>query len=151
MQEFGGWVDVHGAGAQRSDPKTSVPADEVNGHGPQGDARRALNFVRCVRGGSVVPSSGDDPSTLNIPTSSSTQPQGQEGGQPPQGQNGQPPQGQNGGQPPQGQNGGQPPQQALDACNGLSDGASCSVQTPNGTMSGVCRAVSSSLACVPNN
>ncbi|MBU1343188.1 MAG: DUF1566 domain-containing protein [Proteobacteria bacterium] len=43
-------MDVHGAGAQRSDPKTGSPA---LGHGPQGDARRVLNYVRCVRGGSV--------------------------------------------------------------------------------------------------
>jgi hypothetical protein len=48
MSEFGGWIDVHGAGAQRSDPKLTVPADQKNGFGPQGDARRADNFVRCV-------------------------------------------------------------------------------------------------------
>lgn len=41
-------MDVHGAGAQRSDPKYGRPAI---GHGPQGDARRVYNFVRCVRGG----------------------------------------------------------------------------------------------------
>lgn len=148
MEEFGGWIDVHGAGAQRSDPKTSVPADEVNGHGPQGDARRALNYVRCVRGGVANASSGDDPSTLNLPSGGSQQPQGN--GQP-QGQEGGQPQGQNGGQP-QGQNGGQEiPQQAIDACAGLSDGASCSLQTPNGTLSGVCRSMNSTLGCVPNN
>lgn len=44
-------MDVHGAGAQRSDPKTGKPAI---GHGPQGDAQRVKNFVRCVRGGDVV-------------------------------------------------------------------------------------------------
>jgi hypothetical protein len=44
-------MDVHGAGAQRSDPKTG---QAVLGHGPQGDARRVLNFVRCVRGGTVA-------------------------------------------------------------------------------------------------
>lgn len=42
-------MDVHGAGAQRSDPKTG----SASFHGPQGDARRSSNFVRCVRGGSV--------------------------------------------------------------------------------------------------
>jgi hypothetical protein len=41
-------MDVHGAGAQRSDPKTGSARI---GHGPQGDAQRSLNFVRCVRGG----------------------------------------------------------------------------------------------------
>lgn len=40
----GGWVDVHGAGAQRSDPKWGNPADY-----PQGDAIRIYNFVRLVR------------------------------------------------------------------------------------------------------
>lgn len=42
-------LDVHGAGAQRSDPKSGNPADYPYGHGPQGDARRIYNFVRCVR------------------------------------------------------------------------------------------------------
>ncbi|MCX7047400.1 MAG: DUF1566 domain-containing protein [Candidatus Sumerlaeota bacterium] len=44
-------MDVHGAGAQRSDPKTGNPADFPNGRGPQGDAVRIYNYVRCVRGG----------------------------------------------------------------------------------------------------
>lgn len=41
--------DVHGAGAQRSDPKSGDPADYPLGHGPQGDVVRIYNFVRCVR------------------------------------------------------------------------------------------------------
>lgn len=45
--------DVHGAGAQRSDPKTGDPADYPNGHGPQGDVVRIYNYVRCVRGKST--------------------------------------------------------------------------------------------------
>ena len=45
------WIDVHGAGAQRSDPKTGDPGDYPHGHGPQGDAIRIYNYVRCVRGG----------------------------------------------------------------------------------------------------
>ena len=45
----GSWVDVHGAGAQRSDPKTGDPGDYPEGHGPQGDAVRIYNFVRLVR------------------------------------------------------------------------------------------------------
>lgn len=44
------YVDVHGAGAQRSDPKTGDPANFPHGHGPQGDVIRIFNFVRCVRG-----------------------------------------------------------------------------------------------------
>lgn len=43
------WQDVHGAGAQRSDPKTGNPDDYPNGHGPQGDAIRIFNKVRLVR------------------------------------------------------------------------------------------------------
>ena len=43
------WTDVHGAGAQRSDPKGGDPADFVDGHGPQGDAIRVINHVRLVR------------------------------------------------------------------------------------------------------
>ncbi len=43
-------MDVHGAGAQRSDPKSGK--GEL-GHGPQGDARRVRNHVRCVRGGAL--------------------------------------------------------------------------------------------------
>ncbi len=43
-------MDVHGAGAQRSDPKTGSPTFR----GPQGDVLRIKNFVRCVRGGDVV-------------------------------------------------------------------------------------------------
>lgn len=47
----GRWLDVHGAGAQRSDPKSGDPADYGYARGPQGDAIRIYNFVRCVRGG----------------------------------------------------------------------------------------------------
>ncbi|MCP4311349.1 MAG: hypothetical protein GY790_08815, partial [Bacteroidetes bacterium] len=43
-------MDVHGAGAQRSDPKTGNPISR----GPQGDMIRVNNYVRCVRGGSVT-------------------------------------------------------------------------------------------------
>ena len=43
------WRDVHGAGAQRSDPKDGDPADYPYGHGPQGDAIRIYNYVRLVR------------------------------------------------------------------------------------------------------
>lgn len=75
------------------------------------------------------------------------------GGQQGQGQN-QPagqtqPTGQvGGGQAGQGQ---QPPQEAITACAGLSVGASCSINTPNGTVSGTCGAPpnSSQLACMP--
>ncbi len=45
----GNWMDVHGAGAQRSDPKMGNPDDYPEGHGPQGDAIRIYNHVRLVR------------------------------------------------------------------------------------------------------
>jgi len=49
MNVYGGWIDVHGAGAQRSDPKTGDPASFPTGFGPQGDAIRIYNYVRLVR------------------------------------------------------------------------------------------------------
>ncbi len=47
--------DVHGAGAQRSDPKSGDPDDWPLGHGPQGDVIRIYNHVRCVRDVAVTP------------------------------------------------------------------------------------------------
>ncbi len=47
----GSWRDVHGAGAQRSDPKAGDPANYPTGKGPQGDAIRIYNYARCVRAG----------------------------------------------------------------------------------------------------
>jgi hypothetical protein len=43
------YVDVHGAGAQRSDPKAGNPALFPHGRGPQGDVIRIYNYVRLVR------------------------------------------------------------------------------------------------------
>ena len=40
------FLDVHGAGAQRTDPKYGQAG---YGHGPQGDTRRPYNYVRVVR------------------------------------------------------------------------------------------------------
>jgi Protein of unknown function (DUF1566)/Secretion system C-terminal sorting domain len=40
------FYDVHGAGAQRTDPKVGEPS---YGFGPQGDTRRVYNYVRLVR------------------------------------------------------------------------------------------------------
>ncbi|HWI59855.1 MAG TPA: DUF1566 domain-containing protein [Bacillota bacterium] len=44
-------LDVHGAGAQRTDFKSGDPAKLPKGLGPQGDVMRINNFVRLVRGG----------------------------------------------------------------------------------------------------
>ena len=47
--EGASWMDVHGAGAQRSDPKVGDPHAFPYGRGPQGDAIRIYNYVRLVR------------------------------------------------------------------------------------------------------
>ncbi len=56
MSNFGGWIDIHGAGCERSDPKPrSFAGYTHNGNGyynanaPQGDAVRIYNYVRLVR------------------------------------------------------------------------------------------------------
>ncbi len=51
-------LNVHGAGAQRSDPKSGDPADYPHGRGPQGDVVRIYNYVRAVRD---VPDAPDVP------------------------------------------------------------------------------------------
>jgi len=48
-------MDVHGAGAQRSDVKSGDPSQLPQGRGPQGDIMRVYNYVRCVRGGVAEP------------------------------------------------------------------------------------------------
>ncbi len=65
------WLDVHGAGAQRSDPKSGVLADYpyapdgyYNGNAGQGDAIRIDNFVLCVRGGARPPFADADEDEL---------------------------------------------------------------------------------------
>lgn len=45
----GGLIDVHGAGSQRSDPKSGNPSQYPEFKGPQQDMRRVFNTVRCVR------------------------------------------------------------------------------------------------------
>jgi len=54
------WIDVHGAGSQRSDPKQGDASQYPTGHGPQGDAIRVDNMVRCVTGGDTVMVNGSD-------------------------------------------------------------------------------------------
>ncbi len=55
------YLDVHGAGAQRGDPKSGDPSDPQwqYGHGPQGDEVRIYNYARCVRGGNDETLAGD--------------------------------------------------------------------------------------------
>ncbi len=61
-------LDVHGAGAQRSDPKSGNPADWPYGNGPQGDVVRIDNHVRCVRDIDDTSSCGDinDDDNVNL-------------------------------------------------------------------------------------
>jgi hypothetical protein len=54
------WVDVHGAGCQRSDPKEGDPADYPFGRGPQGDEVRIYNYVRAVRDAEFAECTGDE-------------------------------------------------------------------------------------------
>ena len=46
---FDSLLDVHGAGSQRSDPKTGDSANYPAYFGPQGDVQYIFNYVRCVR------------------------------------------------------------------------------------------------------
>jgi hypothetical protein len=128
----GSWLDVHGAGAQRSDPKSGDPANYPQGRGPQGDAIRINNFARCVRGGvsGEVLTGGDldqfSGSGLLQPDSDTGQPGGPPGGP-----------------------GGPPPQEAIDACSGGSEGGTCEFMAPHGKITGTCRLIEGQLACVP--
>jgi hypothetical protein len=57
-------MDVHGAGAQRSDPKTGNPNDYPQYQGPQGDVRYVFNYTRCVRNATF--SSNNDAASPNL-------------------------------------------------------------------------------------
>jgi hypothetical protein len=59
-------MDVHGAGAQRSDPKSGDPSSYPYGNGPQGDVIRIYNYVRLVRDVSETSSQNDIPDTGGI-------------------------------------------------------------------------------------
>ncbi len=136
----GNWLDVHGAGAQRSDPKSGDPTNWPTGHGPQGDAIRIYNYVRCTRGGevTVTPDGGPDAARPAMMVESTGVQQDPAGGMP-------------GNTPGQGvmPSGGGPPLEAIDACTGLSQENSCQFITPNSAVSGACAFVQGQLACVP--
>ncbi len=72
---FDSWVDIHGAGCQRSDPKAGDPADWPTGNGPQGDAIRIYNYVRLVRSEDVTETPDGFPTaarTVTLTSSGST-------------------------------------------------------------------------------
>ena len=60
-------VDVHGAGAQRSDPKAGDPKMFPHGRGPQGDSIHIFNHVRLVRGGDTKTSTPKAPAAISQP------------------------------------------------------------------------------------
>ncbi|MFW5798360.1 MAG: DUF1566 domain-containing protein [Planctomycetota bacterium] len=77
------WMDVHGAGAQRSDPKSGNPdaPQYRNGRGPQGDDIRIFNYVRAVR---LIDPEGirpAKPSLEELPAHQHTRPEGQRPGE----------------------------------------------------------------------
>jgi hypothetical protein len=137
----GQWMDVHGAGAQRSDPKAGNPAEHVVGQGPQGDTIRINNYARCVRGGTASNTPGSAPDTAY--SGGTNQPLSEQNGQ--GGQTGEP------GKPFQERI---PPQAALEVCSARVKAAGCQFSTPNGAVSGTCqlvppRSADQILVCVP--
>jgi hypothetical protein len=59
-------MDVHGAGAQRSDPKAENATNYPDYFGTQGDVRYVFNYVRCVRDASESSSIEIPQRNLNI-------------------------------------------------------------------------------------
>jgi hypothetical protein len=135
----GRWMDVHGAGAQRSDPKSGDPANYPTGHGPQGDAIRIGNYVRCVRSdaSSEVITGGEVDLSLDVETPSpelAASPGGPSEGGPP------------GSLPVSA-----PPQKAIQACVNLSVDSACTFSSPKGMTKGTCLMIQNQLACVPES
>ena len=117
------WQDVHGAGAQRSDPKTGDPDDWPTGHGPQGDGIRIFNEVRCVRGLATPGNPGDGDGVGDDDDAAGDD---DDDGPP------------------------APPQEAIDACLGLDLNDSCSFEGPMGQITGTCEDIDGVLACAPD-
>jgi hypothetical protein len=69
MPPSGELMDVHGAGAQRSDPKSGDPTNWPEGHGPQGDVIRIYNYVRCVRDSGASGVDGESHSSASFRSS----------------------------------------------------------------------------------
>lgn len=147
------WIDVHGAGAQRSDPKTGTSADYPAGFGPQGDDRRMSNYVRCVRGaGSGAAVTGLDTAPWageSVRYGNLVQPSGNHDNE--DGLHMMRPSG--AGRPKMNGQGAPkaPPYEAVQACTGNNEGSVCSFNTPRGRLKGICLQVGDTLACVPDH
>lgn len=162
-------IDVHGAGAQRSDPKSGDPSRFPQGRGPQGDDIRIHNLARCVRGGQVAAVSpaalSNSKDAAYDSQGAASQPEYGSGGQD-MGRRGMGGQGMGwsgdpgagraamGGPHGQGGQGGQngrmgPPPEAFSACSGKASGAQCSFNAPHGLVSGICGQMPSGFVCVP--
>jgi hypothetical protein len=131
------WMDVHGAGSQRSDPKQGRASDYPTGHGPQGDSIRIENYVRCVRGGAdlVIQPKLQSRDRVDFELTGN-EGATRMGGQQPRGKSG-----------PSGRQG--PPQEAFDACQNKTANASCNITTPRGQISGTCQSMDQAMVCVP--
>ncbi len=138
----GNLIDVHGAGAQRSDPKSGNPSNYTDGRGTEGqnDQVRIYNYARCVREGTYgeVFTGGEADQNVAFQPGGSFGEQGQTQGQSGQGFDGQNNLSQAG-----------PPQEAINACAASSVGSACSINTPQGTLNGSCTTIQDTLACVP--
>lgn len=134
---FGSWIDVHGAGSQRSDPKSGSPAAYPTGRGPQGDAIRINNYARCVRGGAAF----NDTEGLKLEDTPGQKKSSSMGTMSPQ--TGASAGGFQSGPP-------SPPQGAIDACSGKSEGDACSFLLPHGPLNGECGETPDGItACMP--
>ena len=167
----GEWIDVHGAGSQRSDPKDGDGADYPTGNGPQGDVIRGYNMVRCVTGGDDTFNANveftadayldyyadyemtEEDSSMEMAMPSSD---GDSEMMPPQESNSDdmPPSMDESSdrQGPPSSDGGDmmsAPPEAIDACANLDDGDSCSFSGREGTISGTCSINDGTFACGP--
>ncbi len=113
------YVDVHGAGSQRSDPKYGTSDEFPQSFGPQGDIRRVFNYVRCVRGGVEGAASDPGDGGTVIDNSGADVP---------------------------GTNG---PVLLEISCDGLTAGNVCSLIGPLGVETGICRTGFAGLRCAP--
>ena len=134
-------MDVHGAGARRSDPKVGDPSSFPYGRGPQGDVIRILHLVRPVRGGEVEAGAGEGraPTVRFVADQRRDDPPDRDDDR-----QGPPDRGDDEQQRPR------PPREAIDACSSADEGDRCSFEGRRGEdVTGTCRELGDDLACVP--